>query len=136
MSLLTISVNGSVHYNMQSGYTCCAMACEQTEKTVLVRFCERSRPITFTSGGSDSESDSDLVLKQFLRTFDDQITKSAAQRNELFLQIKEEEWGGEFVDVSREQVIPDRSVLKVLVEKSEKKVSTTGFSIVLCRCIF
>lgn len=108
------------------------MALEQVEKTVLVCFCERSRPITFTSGGSDSKSDPELVMKHFFTTFEDQITKSGAQRNELFLQIKEEEWGNEFVDVSRERVISDRSVLKVVMEKSEKKVGAFESSIVLC----
>ena len=86
------------------------MAREQAEKGVLVRYGERSRSVTFTSG---SESDSDLLLKEVVKTFDDQMPKST----KLFLQIKEEEWGGEFVDVSRTQSIPDRSVLKVVMQK-------------------
>ena len=33
---------------------------------------------------------------------------------DLIIQIKDEEWGGEFVDLKEDQVIPNRSVLNVI----------------------
>ena len=35
----------------------------------------------------------------------------------LLVQVKSEEWGGEFVDLKSDATIPDRSVLRVVVEK-------------------
>ena len=35
------------------------------------------------------------------------------RQEDFFLQIKDEEWGGEFADISDEQQIPDKSVLKI-----------------------
>ena len=43
---------------------------------MLVHFGERSRSVTFISGASDSESDTDLVLKPFRKTSSDQVAKN------------------------------------------------------------
>ncbi len=88
------------------------------EKRVLVRFGERSRPVTFTSG-SDSGSDADLLLKEVQKTFSDQMGRRV-EENEFFLQVKDEDWAGEFVDVAATQAIPDKSVVKVLRKEKVK----------------
>ena len=59
------------------------------EKQVLVRIGERSRPLTFSSTASE-ESDEN-VLKREIRTFRDVL----ADNDDIFLQVKDEEWAGE-----------------------------------------
>ena len=91
---------------------------ETPDKSVLVRYCERSRPVSFTS--KSSTSDVVIVMEQFFEVFHDQITEPAAS-SVLVLQIRLEEWAGEFVDVSNTDMIPDRSVLRVLQIKRQSK---------------
>lgn len=39
----------------------------------------------------------------------------------LILQIKDESWGGLFVDLTSNSVIPDKSVIKVVVKVSQQE---------------
>ena len=68
-------------------------------KKVLVRFGDRCKPVQFTGGDLHKEIRKAFVLNE----------------EDFFLQIKDEEWGGEFVDLSDEQEIPDKSVLKMVL---------------------
>ncbi len=68
---------------------------------VLVRFGDRCRPVQFTGD--------ELHLK----------IREVNQQEDFFLQIKDEEWGGEFVDISDEQQIPDKSVLNIFLLKKQ-----------------
>ena len=61
---------------------------KEKEKRVVVHFGEGSRSVTFISGASDSESDTDLVLKPFRKTSSDQVAKNTViERNSK--QLKE-----------------------------------------------
>ena len=80
------------------------------EKIVLVSFKGRKRTVRFISTG---QGDSDAILKVFFETFRDQLKSAAVAKPGFFLQVKDEEWGGEFVDVDPTQEVPDRSILQV-----------------------
>ena len=43
----------------------------------------------------------------------------------LLVQVKSEEWGGEFVDLKSDATIPDRSVLRVVVGKCKVSLKAT-----------
>lgn len=51
-------------------------------------------------------------MKAFISTFQDQLGE-AARPDYFFLQIKDEEWGREFVDVNPSDEIADHSILLV-----------------------
>ena len=42
---------------------------------------------------------------------------------QIFLQLKEEEWGGEFIDIYDNQVIEDRSIVKMVVSEIAEEVN-------------
>lgn len=44
-----------------------------------------------------------------------------AKDAQYFLQIKGEEWGGEFVDVASAHEIPNKSILKVVMQEKVRK---------------
>ena len=73
-------------------------------KKVLVKFEDRCRPIQFTG---------DDLRVEIREAFD------LNQQEDFFIQIKDEDWGGEFVDVSDEKNIPDKSVIKIVLLKKQ-----------------
>ena len=72
-------------------------------KSVLVRMGAYSRVVAF-----QSSSDLAASIKAVYEDFPD------ISCGKLHLQIKDEAWGGEFVDLEDREV-PDRSILKALV---------------------
>ena len=83
----------------------------------MVNFKGRKRTLRFISTGQSSEgqSDSDVILKIFFDTFRDQLKSDAVTTpDRFFLQLKDEEWGGEFIDVNPTQEVPDQSILQVI----------------------
>ena len=90
---------------------------------------DRSKhPVSFVAGSNDL-----LELKKaiFLKFADKRIVSLSS----VLVQIKSEEWQGEWIDVLEDEEIPNRSVLKVLVcDESEVHVSGTLF--VCCTCSF
>ena len=78
-------------------------------KEVLVCLGERKRGVSFASGDPDEEREA--LLQAIVEAFVD-----VKIRDDLVLQLKSEEWGGEFVDLKANQEIPDRAVLKVVSE--------------------
>ena len=78
--------------------------CTFMEKTVLVQFLKRSRPVTVH--GNKKE-----LISRIKEDFHDLVNAE----DELLLQRKDEEWGGEFVDIAEGEEVPDRSVIKVTV---------------------
>ena len=95
------------------------------KKTVLVSLDDRNRPVTFT--GNKQE-----LLKEIKTVFKDLLGDS-----QVFLQVKDENWGGIFIDVL-EQEIPDKSVLKakrVVVANPEVNVGSVQLEQV-CSLIF
>jgi len=86
----------------------------EMEKKVLISFKGRKRTLSFTSSGRNP--DNDEILKAFITLFKDQLqfTGEAATPDQFFLQRKDEEWGGEFVDVQPTDDVADHSILQVL----------------------
>ena len=80
-------------------------------KRVLVKFGDCNRPITFSSdGGSDQQ-----ILEQKIRkAYRDEIPENAP----IILQIKDEEWCREFVDVDPSATdVATKSILRVILKK-------------------
>ena len=78
---------------------------------VLVRIGPHSRVVRI-------ESRRELV-PTIRRSFAD--VPRVANACKLLVQIKDEDWGGEFVDLKEDQVIPDRSVLNVIPQVGSLK---------------
>ena len=89
---------------------------EPATKRVLVHFRGRTRPVEFAASQSDSESDSEVLLKEIAKTFSDQFSRGEDANPEVFLQIQDEEWSGEYVDVGNSQPIPNKSVIRMVVQ--------------------
>ena len=83
-------------------------------KTVLVAFRDNKRPVTFISDNRETETDS--LICAFKETFADVLGDESI--HEVLLQIKDEDWGGEFVDLQGDSV-SDRAVVKVLLTTSK-----------------
>ncbi len=80
-------------------------------KSLLVCFGERKRPVTFTSDGTTNER------KSLLSAVKEAYENSAGNiGNDAVMQIKSELWGGEFVDLREDEIIPDRAVVRVVAE--------------------
>ena len=78
------------------------------EVSVLVRYGSRCRRIVLSSGSSESE------LRVNIRdVFGDLL--GAEQR--FFLQLKDDDWGGEFIDVPDGLKVADRSVFRLLLQE-------------------
>ncbi len=76
------------------------------ERTVLVHLRERTRPVKFVSSGDDVAS----VVEATRLAFSEVV----GPRDSVALQMKDEDWGGVFVD-KLDGEIPSRSVLKAIV---------------------
>lgn len=81
-------------------------------KTVLVCVGERRRPVQFS--GSNQQ-----LCTAVRKAFTDVITPTDG----VFLQIKDETWGGMFIDLV-DQDVPDRSVLKANITSSQPPTAT------------
>ena len=70
-------------------------------KTVLVSFCDRKRPVTFTSGNKETSS----LICAFKETFADVLGEESENTSpDVLLQVKDEDWEGEYVDILRDTV--------------------------------
>ena len=74
----------------------------------------RNRVVTFNSNG---EKDSVLLEESIKSVFADVL-----HDKKFFLQVKDVEWGRVFVDLVERDNIPDKSVLKVVVEEADYEV--------------
>ncbi len=79
----------------------------QYEKKVLVTFGDNRRPVSFQGGVTN------LTLKIKERFSDCGIEKD----DTIVLQIKSKEWGGIFVDMEPDEVIPDKCVINAVSSK-------------------
>ena len=79
------------------------------KKTVFVSFSERNRPVEFTGGMEELT----VTTKE---TFRDLLGNKDPDK---FFQLRDEDWGGLFVDDVDASKIPDRLVLKAVVVKSD-----------------
>lgn len=85
--------------------------------TVLVLFGQHTRPVSFVPGTNPEETQK-AMLTAILSAFSDKLPPKSS----LILQIRDDEWGGMFVDLISQEIL-DRSVVKVLVDDSSKQVS-------------
>ncbi len=89
-------------------------------KNVLVCIGERKRAVSFPVQTSP-KAELQALLTAIANVFEDVIPKATAH---LALQLKNEKWGGEFLDVVEGGVIPDKSVLRVFQDSQVCEVST------------
>ena len=82
-------------------------------KEALVRVGVYSRVVRF----NDKE---DLYLN--IRAAFSDVCQVGATNTKLLVQIKDQQWGGEFLDLQEGQNIPDRSVLNVVVITQAEQV--------------
>ena len=61
--------------------------------------------------GDPSSTDVDRLRQSISECFKDVLKVDAS---DIILQIKSEDWGGEFVDIESSATIPDKSVVRVL----------------------
>ena len=85
--------------------------------TVLVLFGQHTHPVSFVPG-TNQEGNQKAMLTAILSAFSDKLPPKSS----LILQIRDDEWGGMFVDLIFQEIL-DRSVVKVLVDDSSKQVS-------------
>ena len=84
-------------------------------KNVLVQLGEFSRIIQLVSTALGSSSEKDMLFEKIRGVYSDRIQAD----DRLTLQRKDDSWGGVFADFF-DEVIEDRSVFRVDVEKSVK----------------
>ena len=77
----------------------------EAEKSVLVTFGGRNCIVTFYTG---LQSDKSSLTAAVRTTFRDVI-------RQFFLQMKSEDWGGDFVELLEDQTISDKAVIKAVV---------------------
>ena len=88
------------------------------EKQILVKYGDSNWLVSFLS---DGENDQDVLKEEIRKVYHNEITESYS----FILQIKDEEWGGELVDISSAQTkIAGKSILKVVVKKVKSNVFT------------
>ncbi len=88
-------------------------------KQVLVRFGAHSWVVRFCS-------QEDLVPS--IRTAFADVSAEASQASaKLVVQLKDEQWGGEFVDLREGQEVPDHTVLRVAIVPQAQQVSVCIF---------
>lgn len=85
-----------------------------TEKEVLVRLGVHCRVVRFAD-------DSKELYSNIHSTFSD-VSQIGASDTKLLIQIKDERWSGEFIDIKEDKNIPDHSVLNVIVLSQAEQV--------------
>ena len=81
-----------------------------SESKVLVKFGEICRVISFPSS-HHYDNNSAALENEIKKSFSADIPANAR----LILQLKDEEWNGEFVDINPEKRIPNKSVVKAVM---------------------
>ena len=94
------------------------MAEQTNENVVLCCYRDHRRSVKY-SGSTDT------LNKAVRKKFSDILPEEC----EVFLQLKDEFWDGQFVDVNKDDSIPNHAIVKVVVEKPSPKVISKG-------CIF
>ena len=78
-------------------------------KKVLVEYNESRKAVTF---------DTDCDMKESIKQC---FCIQLGDTQHLIVQKRNEEWGGQWVDVEEQEEIPDKSFLKVLVSSKVRK---------------
>ena len=87
------------------------MAEQLDEKVVLCCFKDHRRSVKY-SGSIDN------LNKAVAEKFSDLLPQDC----EVFLQLKEEFWEGQFVDINKDDNIPNHAVVRIVMEKPSPKV--------------
>ena len=82
-------------------------------KTVLTKLASFNRVIHLPAA-EKTANEGELLIELIRKAYTERIGCD----NVVTLQLKDEQWGGVFVDFF-DDVVPDRAVFKVIVEKSE-----------------
>ena len=86
----------------------------EAEKGVLVTLGRRNRIVRFSTTPS-SPSDKAALTAAVKAAFSDVLS----EEQEFFLQMKSEDWGGAFVELLQDQIVPDKAVIEAIpVKKS------------------
>lgn len=101
-------------------------------KRVLVQVGSNKRPVSFSTEGPGGEL---LLLKKaVIETFSD-VLKST-DPNDLLVQVKSEDWPGEYEDILESDSIQDKSVLNVTADSVSFKVHTCIQTQTYHQCFF
>ena len=92
------------------------------EKNVLVCYKEWKRPVAFQCDGNP-KSDRGSLIAATREAYRDLLPGD--QEYSLTIQIKNESWYGNFIDIGTEEVIDDRSVIQLVVEVSRAVIDIT-----------
>ena len=92
-------------------------------KTVLVTLGDNTRVVSFNNLSSMIQSYGAVLTEAVKATFKDVLLPGRS----FFLQLKSEEWGGVFLDLLPNDDIPDKSVIRAVLQP------TTEVYILLCR---
>ena len=100
------------------------MAEKPSEKRrVLVRLSVHSRVVTFQGG-----------LEEFLSSVRSEFSDvSQVHTSKFVVQVKDRDWGGEFIDLKEDQSIENGCMLKVLLLPQEQQVNAV---LILCTMNF
>ena len=82
------------------------------DKRVLVEIGSNRRPVVFKP---ESGRELEKLKQAIVESFRDVLNTT----EDLLVQVKSEEWGGEFVDVLDSDSIPDKSIIKARVTTIE-----------------
>ena len=107
------------HAHTVSAFTCCACVFVQApkfnmdeRKRVLVQFGDNCRCIVVPTTSETTQSERKLLEEEIRNVFSDLL----APRDKIYLQVKDEEWGGIFVDFFEDDVV-HKSVFKMVAIK-------------------
>lgn len=85
----------------------------EVEKSVLVTVCGRNRIVKFCSTNSSPPSDKCILSTAVKAAFKDVLPAE----QDFFLQMKSDDWGGAFVEMEENQVVPDKAMVEVVAVK-------------------
>ena len=89
-------------------------------KNVLVCFKENKRPISFLPN-DDVNEERQSFFEAFKVAYRDIFKDSTICPSDMQIQMKSEDWGGEFVDINDETVICDRDVVRIILKVSVRR---------------
>ena len=105
-------------YSVTSPSTSSTVSGAAATKEVLACFGDHKRVLNFSS----TVKEIDDLKRAFLATFSD-VLESGVEEKNVVVQLKSEVWGGEFLDITDDQLIPDRSVIKIALTSPSASVS-------------
>lgn len=106
-------------------------------KKVLVCLGENRREVMFSGNAKD-------LLEGVVEVFSDVLSAQKISASQLVLQLKNEDWGGDFLDIDKVTAeIPDKSVIKVVkMSQLSRDTETEASEMVMevrqyqCMCMY